>query len=243
MNHLSQKVQSLQQISAWPSTSTENSQSANSSNGQQAGPSQTNNDTTFSLPTTSSSETAWAPMTSVSQMPNELVSSERGNAGAINLGARKTADGLTVVTVGHLAPKNTSPGTFGYPSLASSSTSTETAVASSSAPAANGKVRVHRTTYVPGWSVPPRVLLVDDDSVFRNISSKLLQVFGCTFDVAADGVEAMQKLGLEKYDLVLMVGDLLSEFDYLRICLLNTPAILFCFTGYCYAEFGWNFCY
>jgi osomolarity two-component system response regulator SKN7 len=31
-------------------------------------------------------------------------------------------------------------------------------------------------------------------------------VFGCTFDVAADGVEAMQKLGLEKYDIVLMVS-------------------------------------
>ncbi|KAM3589838.1 kinase-regulated stress-responsive transcription factor skn7 [Umbelopsis sp. WA50703] len=208
MNHLSQKVQSLQQISAWPSTSTESPQSASISGGQQAGPSQTNNDTTFSLPTSSSSESAWAPMASVPQLPNEVVTSERGNPGTINLGARKTADGLTVVTVGHLAPKNASPGTFGYPSVNSTSSSTETAVASSSAPApapaGNGKVRVHRTTYVPGWSVPPRVLLVDDDSVFRNLSSKLLQVFGCTFDVAADGVEAMQKLGLEKYDLVLM---------------------------------------
>jgi osomolarity two-component system response regulator SKN7 len=58
----------------------------------------------------------------------------------------------------------------------------------------------------PGWSVPPRVLLVDDDSIFRRLSTKLLQVAGCTIDVAVDGVEAVRKLGSGKYDLVLMVS-------------------------------------
>ncbi|KAG1443797.1 hypothetical protein G6F56_010542 [Rhizopus delemar] len=56
----------------------------------------------------------------------------------------------------------------------------------------------------PGWTVPPRVLLVDDDSIFRRLSTKLLQMAGCTIDVAVDGEEAVSKLGSERYDLVLM---------------------------------------
>ncbi|KAI8888120.1 hypothetical protein K501DRAFT_210950 [Backusella circina FSU 941] len=56
----------------------------------------------------------------------------------------------------------------------------------------------------PGWSVPPRVLLVDDDSIFRRLSTRLLQIAGCTIDVAVDGMEAVRKLGTGKYDLVLM---------------------------------------
>jgi osomolarity two-component system response regulator SKN7 len=66
------------------------------------------------------------------------------------------------------------------------------------------KLRVRRSTYVPGWAVPPRVLLVDDDAVSRKLSSKFLKVFGCTIDVAVDGVGAVNKMNLEKYDLVLM---------------------------------------
>jgi osomolarity two-component system, response regulator SKN7 len=207
MSSLSQRVQSLQQLSGWPSTSSDVPQLT----GTEEGSSQTSNESPFSLPTsaaTASGSSNWASNVNVSQPPIEMMLPERGSAETINLGAsapRKTADGLTVVTVGHLAPKNTPPGTFGYPVLNTTNSSQETSVASTSG-AGNGKVRVHRTTYVPGWSVPPRVLLVDDDSVFRNLSSKLLQVFGCTFDVAADGVEAMHKLGLEKYDIVLMVS-------------------------------------
>ncbi|TFK33858.1 hypothetical protein BDQ12DRAFT_669888 [Crucibulum laeve] len=74
------------------------------------------------------------------------------------------------------------------------------------APAApsSQKLRVRRSTFVPGWAVPPRVLLVDDDAVSRKLSSKFLQVFGCTTDVAVDGVGAVNKMNLEKYDLVLM---------------------------------------
>lgn len=66
-------------------------------------------------------------------------------------------------------------------------------------------IRVRRSTFVPGWAVPPRVLLVDDDAVSRKLSSKFLQVFGCTTDIAVDGVGAVNKMNLEKYDLVLMV--------------------------------------
>ena len=69
------------------------------------------------------------------------------------------------------------------------------------------KLRVRRSTLVPGWAVSPRVLLVDDDIVSRKLGSKFLQVYGCTIDVAVDGESAVNKMNLEKYkyDLVLMV--------------------------------------
>jgi osomolarity two-component system response regulator SKN7 len=49
---------------------------------------------------------------------------------------------------------------------------------------------------VPGWAVPPRVLLVDDEVNWR-MSSKFLQVFGCTIDVAVDGVRAVERMNGE----------------------------------------------
>ncbi|OSD08249.1 hypothetical protein PYCCODRAFT_2985 [Trametes coccinea BRFM310] len=76
--------------------------------------------------------------------------------------------------------------------------------APSTRPGSSQTLRVRRSTYVPGWAVPPRVLLVDDDVVSRKVSSKFLQIFGCTIDVAVDGVGAVNKMNLEKYDLVLM---------------------------------------
>ncbi|KAJ7753124.1 HSF-type DNA-binding-domain-containing protein [Mycena maculata] len=57
---------------------------------------------------------------------------------------------------------------------------------------------------VPGWATPPRVLLVDDDIVTQKLCSKFLQLFGCMPDVAVDGVSAVDRMNIEKYDLVLM---------------------------------------
>ena len=71
---------------------------------------------------------------------------------------------------------------------------------------------------------PPRVLLVDDDVVSRKVSSKFLQIFGCTIDVAVDGVGAVNKMNLEKYDLVLMVRSallLLHDSDDRPLCPLS----------------------
>jgi len=68
------------------------------------------------------------------------------------------------------------------------------------------RIRVRRSTFSPAWSVAPRVLLVDDDQVSRRLFSKFLQVSGCTIDVAVDGIGAVNKMNLEKYDLVLMVS-------------------------------------
>jgi osomolarity two-component system response regulator SKN7 len=69
----------------------------------------------------------------------------------------------------------------------------------------SAKLRVRRTVFMPDWAVPPRVLFVDDDVVIQKLGSKFLQVFGCTIDVVVDGVSAVSKMMLEKYDLVLMV--------------------------------------
>ncbi|KAI6040574.1 HSF-type DNA-binding-domain-containing protein [Pisolithus marmoratus] len=88
------------------------------------------------------------------------------------------------------------------PGVRESSSGTSGTASSSSG--GGQKLRVRRSTFVPGWAVPPRVLLVDDDAVSRRLSSKFLQVFGCAIDVAVDGVGAVNKMNLEKYDLVLM---------------------------------------
>lgn len=60
-------------------------------------------------------------------------------------------------------------------------------------------------TTAPKWSAPPKVLLVEDDDTCRRLSSKLLQVFGCNFDIAVDGLDAVNRMNVGyKYDLVLM---------------------------------------
>lgn len=74
----------------------------------------------------------------------------------------------------------------------------------SQAALSSARLRNRRPTFVPGWAVPPRVLLVDDDEVCRRLSSKFLQVFGCQIDYAVDGMSAVNKMNVEKYDLVLM---------------------------------------
>jgi osomolarity two-component system response regulator SKN7 len=58
---------------------------------------------------------------------------------------------------------------------------------------------------VASWTTPPRVLLVDDDSVYRDVSGRMLNMIGCSIDLAKDGLEALQKMSAEKYDLILMV--------------------------------------
>jgi osomolarity two-component system response regulator SKN7 len=106
-------------------------------------------------------------------------------------------------STGPEAGSSTGPGT-GLAAAAATASTASTSVPAR--PTTAQKLRVRRSTFVPGWAVPPRVLLVDDDEVNRRMSSKFLQVFGCTIDVAVDGVGAVERMNLEKYDLVLMVG-------------------------------------
>lgn len=103
---------------------------------------------------------------------------------------------------------------------------------STAASPSNQQLRVCRSTYIPGWSIPPRVLLVDDDAVSYKLSSEFLQVFGCTIDIAMDGVTAVNKMNLEKYELVLMVG---VRAAFRVIDLVSA--------GYCHAQAGRYSCH
>ncbi len=148
-------------------------------------------------------------------------------------------EGLQVFTLGHLLPRSSEDDangnwTFDANSLngllplplggdeedvvdPSPTTGNAPGASFEARPASAQTLRVRRSAYVPGWAVPPRVLLVEDDAVSRKLSSKFLQVFGCTIDVAVDGVGAVNKMNLEKYDLVLMVS---------FACLLRTGRLL-----------------
>lgn len=130
------------------------------------------------------------------------------NAGSL-IGSRlKTADGLTFVTLGRLssnmAVRDNKPAieimaADQTPTLATTLQRPSKRKSPSPSSSANPKSQV-------SWTVPPRILLVDDDSVYRDLSRKLLSVIGCTIDLAKDGVEALKKMGMEKYDLILMVS-------------------------------------
>ncbi|KAI9317319.1 hypothetical protein BX666DRAFT_2027393 [Dichotomocladium elegans] len=135
------------------------------------------------------------------------------NAGSIVGSPLKTADGLAFVTVGRIKQPTDDKvanclqqcENIAIPSNSSAPQQQNplTAVASGSGNISN-PLSMTRRPNGSGWTVPPRVLLVDDDSVYRDLSGKLLNMIGCTIDLAKDGVEAIRKMGIEKYDLILM---------------------------------------
>ncbi|KAJ7896360.1 CheY-like superfamily [Mycena olivaceomarginata] len=109
-----------------------------------------------------------------------------GQSGFIN-------NGLEMLTVRHLMPRGTGEtdrGSYEGGNLVGNQE-----------PSGNSAqtLRVRR-----GWAVRPRVLLVDDDAVTHKLTSTLLRIFGCTTDIAVDGVGAVNQMNIEKYDLVLM---------------------------------------
>jgi hypothetical protein len=91
---------------------------------------------------------------------------------------------------------------------------------------------------VSGWAIPPQS--VDDDKVNRRILSIFLQVFGCTMDIAVDGVGAVEGINLEKYDLVLMVS-FLSIFISSLIILMTWTRVRV-LVGYRHTKTGWYIC-
>ncbi|PKY53864.1 hypothetical protein RhiirA4_47244 [Rhizophagus irregularis] len=113
-------------------------------------------------------------------------------------------NGLTVLTVGHLTPRQSQSSPLPIAISNNNGNSSIPHIDNTSPQRASNTMRVHRSTFVPAWSVPPKVLLVDDDAVYQNIGSKFLQVFGCAIDIAVDGISAVNKMNFEKYDLVLM---------------------------------------
>lgn len=104
-------------------------------------------------------------------------------------------------------PAATVDGASPFGSLDANSQSNPVAASGSSSPTRRpGTLRVRRSTYVPGWAVKPRVLIVEDDAVYQRMSKKYLEVAGCTVDVAVDGLGGVNAMELEHYDLVLMVS-------------------------------------
>ncbi|KAG2204412.1 hypothetical protein INT47_005203 [Mucor saturninus] len=150
-------------------------------------------------------------ITEIKQENNETASAAAAaasmNAGSLIGSPLKTADGLTFVTLGRLSSnmsvRDNQPAieimaADQTPNLATAlqrPTAKRKSSPSTSSPSSSSQV---------SWTVPPRILLVDDDSVYRDLSGKLLQIIGCTIDLAKDGVEALKKMGMEKYDLILM---------------------------------------
>lgn len=62
------------------------------------------------------------------------------------------------------------------------------------------------TAGTPGPEAPrqPRVLVVDDNSVNQRVAVTLLEERSCLVDAVSDGVSALARLALQRYDVVLM---------------------------------------
>ena len=72
--------------------------------------------------------------------------------------------------------------------------------------AVSGNVPSQKPESAQPWSTTPRVLVVEDDQVNRNLCTKYLEDYGCSVDLAFDGASAVNKMNIEKFDLVLMVS-------------------------------------
>jgi len=70
--------------------------------------------------------------------------------------------------------------------------------------AMSGDVASQKPEPTSPWSTTPRILLVEDDQASRNLCTKYVQDYGCSVDLAFDGASAVNKMNIEKFDLVLM---------------------------------------
>jgi CheY-like chemotaxis protein len=84
----------------------------------------------------------------------------------------------------------------------SAKTTPESSIYTISGDAASQKRGTENT---PSWSTTPRVLVVEDDQISRNLCTKYVQDYDCSVDFAFDGASAVNKMNIEKFDLVLMV--------------------------------------
>jgi osomolarity two-component system response regulator SKN7 len=81
--------------------------------------------------------------------------------------------------------------------------------ASTSRISANGQPEgpgavARRTPIKPSWTQTPRILVVEDDLVYRQLSSKFLEKFGCVVETVENAQQGIEKMNKTKYDLVLM---------------------------------------
>ena len=70
---------------------------------------------------------------------------------------------------------------------------------------ASGDVVSQRTESTLAWATIPRIFIVEDDQVSRDLCAKYIQDCGCSVELASDGASAVNKMNVEKFDLVLMV--------------------------------------
>ncbi|KAH9821079.1 HSF-type DNA-binding-domain-containing protein [Melampsora americana] len=54
------------------------------------------------------------------------------------------------------------------------------------------------------WLSPPTVLLVEDDQIYRSLSGRFLEFIGCKMVTCNDGIEAVQVMAQQHFDLVFM---------------------------------------
>lgn len=78
-----------------------------------------------------------------------------------------------------------------------------TQVSATGQPDAPGPV-TRRTPMKPSWTQTPRILVVEDDLVYRQLSSKFLEKFGCVVETVENAQQGIEKMNKTKYDLVLM---------------------------------------
>lgn len=81
---------------------------------------------------------------------------------------------------------------------------TRTADAPCEAPESASPAPAMTRTVAPAEDRPPRVLVVDDHPVNREVARIMVQAFGCEVVEASDGHEAVQAAGAQTLDLVLM---------------------------------------
>lgn len=68
-----------------------------------------------------------------------------------------------------------------------------------SRPAVRLSANRRSTTIRPHWTHAPRILVVEDDMVYRQLSSKFLEKFGCEIETVEDAQHAIEKMNRTKW--------------------------------------------
>jgi CheY-like chemotaxis protein len=79
-----------------------------------------------------------------------------------------------------------------------------------------------------GTASPVSILVVEDDLAIRRLVRSVLQRAGYQVDVAADGLEAVLKLGLAEFDVILLdlMMPRLDGFSFIETMAQHDPARL-----------------
>ncbi|HVR39028.1 MAG TPA: response regulator [Thermoanaerobaculia bacterium] len=72
------------------------------------------------------------------------------------------------------------------------------------------------------------VLVVEDDVAIRRLVSKVLEREGYRVDVASDGIEAVLKLGIAEFDVIVLdlMMPLLDGFTFINTLAQNDPDVV-----------------